>query len=86
MAGANSQPTPRPLVGRGVEEFKSFASFDQQGSRAGFVNLVRLISLQGKLVRYPDPSCLLGSSLRTRDLGPTLESIPHLLTVYGRRQ
>ena len=53
MAGSNSQPTPRPLVGRGVEEFKSFASFDQQGSRAGFVNLLRLISPQGQRVRSP---------------------------------
>jgi glutamate/tyrosine decarboxylase-like PLP-dependent enzyme len=34
MAGSNSQPTPRPTSGRGVEEFKCFASFDQQGSRA----------------------------------------------------
>jgi hypothetical protein len=54
------------------------------GIRAGFVNLLRLVSSQGKRVCYPGLPCLLGSPLRARDLGPTLESIPHLLTVRGR--
>jgi hypothetical protein len=50
----------------------------------GVVNLLRLVSSQGKRVCYPGPPCLLGSPLRVRDLGPTLESIPRLLTVRGR--
>ena len=48
---------------------------------AAFVNLSRQIPSSGTRVRYSDPSCLLGSQLYTRDLGPTLESMAHFLTV-----
>jgi hypothetical protein len=59
---------------------------DEFQQLSGFVNLLRLISSQGKRVRDPDPPCPLGSPLRTCDLGPTLESVAHLLTVRGRGQ
>jgi hypothetical protein len=50
----------------------------------GIVNLLRLIPSSGKRVCYPGPPGLLGGPLRTCDLGPTLESMAHFVTVRGR--
>jgi hypothetical protein len=49
----------------------------------GFVNLLCPRRSSGKRVPLPGPPCLLGSPLCARDLGPTRESLPHLLTVGG---
>ena len=49
-----------------------------------FVNLLKLISSQGKWGHSPGPPCLLGRPLRARDFGPTRESLPHLLAVLRR--
>ena len=48
---------------------------------SGIANLSRLIPSAGNRVRSPDPSDPLGHPLRTRDLGPTLASMAHFLTV-----
>ena len=53
---------------------------------AGFVKLLRLRRSSGKRVPLPGPTHPLGGPLRTRDFGPTLEAVPHLLAVLGRRQ
>jgi hypothetical protein len=52
----------------------------------GFVNLLRLISSQGKRGRSPGPSDLLSDPLRARNLGPTREALPHLGAVRRCRQ
>jgi hypothetical protein len=52
----------------------------------GLVNLLRLRLSSDALVCHPGPTYPLGGPLRTRNLGPTLETIPHLLAVRGCRQ
>jgi transposase len=47
----------------------------------GFVKLLRLRRSSDTRVRSPVLPRLLGRPLRARDLGPTLESIPHLVAV-----
>jgi hypothetical protein len=49
-----------------------------------FVKLLRLRRSSGKRVPLPYPPCPFGGPLRTRDLGPTRESLPHFLTIVGR--
>src|SRR5262249_52567012 len=52
----------------------------------GFVNLLRLISSQGKLGHSLGPPHPLGGPLYTCDFGPTLESFSHLLAIVRCRQ
>jgi hypothetical protein len=47
----------------------------------GFVKLLRPRLSSGKRVPLPSPTHPLGSPLRARNFGPTLESIPHLFAV-----
>jgi DDE superfamily endonuclease len=49
--------------------------------KKGIVKLLRLRSSQGRPVGYPGPLCLLSRPLHAGDLGPTLESCPHLLAI-----
>ena len=48
--------------------------------------MLRLISSQDKQGRYPGAPCLLGSPLRARHFGPTLQSVPHFLAILRRGQ
>ena len=52
----------------------------------GFCQLVETESVTRQTGRVPGPSCLLGRPFCTRHLGPTRESLPHLLTVRRRGQ
>ena len=52
----------------------------------GFVKLLRLRLSSGERVPLSSPTCPLGSPLRTRDFGPTLEAVPHLFSIRRRRQ
>jgi hypothetical protein len=52
-----------------------------QMGRSGFVKLLRPRLSLGKRVPLLSPTHLLGSPLRARNFGPTLESIPHLFAV-----
>src|SRR5215467_9378122 len=52
----------------------------------GFVNLLRLKLSSNARIVYPGPFYPLSSPLRARDVGPALESLPHLLPVVRRRQ
>jgi hypothetical protein len=70
MHQAHSEPVP--------EEINEVLKVRPQG---GFVKLSRATSPSAKRVHYPGPTCLLGDPLRARDIGPTLESIPHLVAV-----
>jgi hypothetical protein len=47
----------------------------------GFVKLLRLRRASGKRVPLPGPTHPLGSPLRARNFGPTLESLLHLVAV-----
>ena len=51
-----------------------------------FCQLVETESVTRQTGRVPGPSCLLGRPFCTRHLGPTRESLPHLLTVRRRGQ
>jgi len=56
-------------------------------TRNGFVNLLRLRLSSDALVCHPGLTYPLGGPLRTCNLGPTLETLPHLLAVRrGRPQ
>jgi hypothetical protein len=50
----------------------------------GIVNLLRLIPSSGTRICYPGSPSRLGGPLRACDLGPTLESMAHFLTVRRR--
>ena len=52
----------------------------------GIVNLLGLRLVSDAQAVYSDSICPLGSPLRTRYLGPTLESFSHLSAVIGRGQ
>src|SRR5215475_7562279 len=54
--------------------------------KTGFVKLLRLRRSSGKWVPLSGPPHPLGSPIRARNVGPTLESIPHLFAVLRRRQ
>ena len=56
----------------------------QRYQRKGFVKLLRLRLSSGERVPLSSPPYPLGSPLRPCHFGPTLESIPHLLTIVGR--
>ena len=54
--------------------------------RRGFVNLLRLMPSSGTRGYSTGPPCLFGGPLCARHVSPTLESLPHLVTVLRRRQ
>ena len=70
----------------GLEDGSSSSSDPEEQvlMELGFVNLLGLVSSQGKRGHYPGLPSLFGSPLRTRALGPTCEAMPHLLAVRGR--
>lgn len=51
--------------------------------RRGIVKLLRLRRSSGEWVPLPSPPDPLGGPLRVCNFGPTLESLPHLLTIVG---
>jgi hypothetical protein len=53
-------------------------------SKKGFVKLLKPRVSADEWVSHPKPTYPLGSPLHTRNLGPTLESVPHLLAVVRR--
>ena len=53
---------------------------------AGFVNVLSLGLASDEQAAYSGSTCPLDNPLRPCNLGPTLESFPHLLAVIGCKQ